>query len=415
MEDVNMKEKRVKTLFAVAGMVFILLFGVWIDLSYAAKDIKVGLVFPRSGSLARLGETTMFGALMAIEDVNKAGGIKSLGGAKLVAVVGDAKDAAAARSETERMITREGVVALLGVYSSSFTLIATETSERQKIPFFTNSIADNILQRGFKYVFRMSVPANEFGKTPIDGLMRMAEAFGKPVKKIAILYEDTSYGTSTSESFLKRAKEKGLNVVLYEAYRAGLTDAGPLVNKIKASGAEVIFPVSYVTDAILIIRTMKETNTNAAIFGGGSGYLMPDSVGVMGNDINYIFTTACWNHDLPYKHVADINSRYEKKHKEFIQETAGEMYSAIWVLKDALERSGSTNSVKLRDAIAATNLSSGPACIIQPGKIRFDATGQLADIFPLLLQWQNGKLKTVWPNKLGETKPIWPVPAWNKR
>lgn len=411
-----MKRKRIRTFFAVMGMVLVFLMGTGVvSMIYAASDIKIGLVFPRSGSLARLGETTMEGALLAIEDVNNAGGIKSLGGAKLVPVIGDAKDASAARSETERMITREKVVALFGAYSSSFTLIATESSERHKVPFFTNSIADNILQRGFKYVFRMSVPAKVFGQTPIDGLIRMAEATGKPVKKVAIIYEDTSYGTSTSESFLKRAKEKGLDVVLYEAYRTGLTDAGPLVNKIKASGAEVVFPVSYVTDAILIIRTMKETNTNTAIFGGGSGYLMPDSINVMGKDINYIFTTACWNHDLKYPHVADINARYEKKHGEYMQETAGEMYSAIWVLKDALERSASKDPVKVREAIATTNLTSGPACIIQPGKIRFDATGQLIDIFPLLLQWQQGKLKTVWPDSVRSVKPIWPVPTWNKR
>lgn len=385
------------------------------DTFAAENDIKVGLVFPRTGNLARLGETTMLGAMLAIEDINKAGGITSMGGAKLVPVIGDAKDAQAARSETERLIFREKVVALFGCYSSSFTLIATESAERNKVPFFTNSIADNVLRPGFKHVFRMSVPASQFGKTPIDAMVAISEKHGKPLKKVAIVYEDTSYGTSTSDGFLNQAKAKGLEVVLYEAYRAGLTDAGPLVNKIKASGAEAVFPVSYLTDAVLIIRTMRETNTNAAIFGGGAGYLMPDSVNVMGPDINYIFTTACWNHDLEFGGAVEVNDRYKAAHGEFIQETAGEMYSAVWVLKDSLERVGKNRSLSLRDAISATDLQSGPATILQPGRIRFDETGQLVDIFPLLLQWQEGRLVTVWPENAAVQDVTWPVPEWENR
>jgi len=397
--------------FALVLIISFALTGV----AVAAEDIKVGLVFPRSGALARLGETTMEGVLLAIEDVNKSGGIKSLGGAKLVPVIVDAKDAATTRSETERLINREKVKALFGCYSSSYTMIATEVSERAQVPFFTNSIADEILQRGFKYVFRMSVPSNIFGKTPIDAMIEMSSKIEKPLKRVAIIYEDTSYGTSTSESFKKQAIEKGLDVVLFESYRAGITDAGPIVSKIRASKAEVLFPVSYLTDAVLIIRTMKETNTNAAIMGGGSGYLMPDTLDIMGEDLNYIFTTACWNHDLPYPLVNEVNSAYEAKHGEFLQETAGELYAGLWVLKDALERAGTTDGRILREYISATDISEGPAAIIQPGRVRFDETGQLIDIFPLLLQWQSGKLRTVFPSGAASTESAWPVPDWNKR
>jgi branched-chain amino acid transport system substrate-binding protein len=294
-------------------------------------------------------------------------------------------------------------------------MIATEVSERAQVPFFTNSIADEILERGFKYVFRMSVPSNIFGKTPIDAMIEMSSKIENPIKRVAIIYEDTSYGTSTSESFKKQAIEKGLEVVLFESYRAGITDAGPIVSKIRASKAEVLFPVSYLTDAVLIIRTMKETNTNAAIMGGGSGYLMPDTLEIMGEDLDYIFTTACWNHDLPYPLVSEVNSAYEAKHGEFLQETAGELYSGLWVLKDALERAGTTDGRILREYISATDISEGPAAIVQPGRVRFDETGQLIDIFPLLLQWQSGKLRTVFPAGAASTEPAWPVPDWNKR
>ncbi|MDY9921162.1 MAG: ABC transporter substrate-binding protein [Synergistota bacterium] len=396
-------------------MCFLFVFGVFMSPAFAVQEIKVGVVYPRTGALARLGETTIQGILLAIDDVNKAGGIKSMGGAKLVPVVVDAKDATTTRSETERLISREKVKALFGCYSSSYTMVATEVSERAKVPFFTNSIADDILGRGYKYVYRMAVPASIFGRTPIDALIEMSKGTKEQLKKVAIIYEDTSYGTSTSEGFKNRAIEKGLDVVLFESYRAGITDAGPIVSKIKASGAQVVFPVSYLTDAILIIRTMKETDTNAAIMGGGSGYIMPDTIKIMGKDLDYIFSTACWNHDLPYEEAKKVNDNFKKLHGEYIQETAGELYAAVWVLKDALERCGTTDGPKLREAISTSDIKKGPATIMQPGRVRFDAKGQLIDIFPLLVQWQKGELKTVWPNQAATGKPAWPVPNWTDR
>ena len=121
-----------------------------------------------------------------------------------------------------------------------------------------------------------------------------------------------------------------------EPYVAKFTDATPLVNKIKASKPDFLFPVSYITDALLIIRTMKQMNVNAGIFGGGAGYLIPDFVKDMGKDAEYVFSVASWNNDINCGEVSKIAETYEKKYGEFLMEHAGEAYVMMWVIADAI-------------------------------------------------------------------------------
>ncbi|MGB9699799.1 MAG: ABC transporter substrate-binding protein [Thermodesulfobacteriota bacterium] len=378
--------------------------------------VYIGVVYPRTGAQARHGETCTQACILAAEDVNKAGGIKSLGGAKIELIIADARsDVSVTRSEVERLCTRYKLSALTGAYVSGLTLPATEVSERYKIPWITGSIADAITGRGFKYVFQVSPKASHFGHMQVALAKELGEKVGPPAKKVAIVYEDTAYGTATSRGLMEKSKELGFETVMYEAYKHGFTDAAPLVTKIKASGAEILFPVSYLTDAILIIRTMREMKVNAAVIGGGAGYLMPEFEKGLGKDAEYVFSVGSWNWDLPYPEVTDMARRYEERHGEFIQEHAGEAYCMIWILADAIERAKSTDPQKIRDALAKTNLTKGPGAIMPGYHVEFDATGWNKHVHPVMVQWQKGKLRSVWPPKVASTKPVWPVPPWDKR
>jgi branched-chain amino acid transport system substrate-binding protein len=378
--------------------------------------VYIGVVYPRTGAQARHGETCTQACILAAEDVNKSGGIKSLGGAKIELVIADARsDVSVTRSEVERLCTRYKLSALTGAYVSGLTLPATEVSERYKIPWITGSIADAITGRGFKYVFQVSPKASHFGHMQVALAKELGEKVGPPAKKVAIVYEDTAYGTATSRGLQEKSKELGFEIVMYEAYKHGFTDAAPLVTKIKASGAEILFPVSYLTDAILIIRTMREMKVNAAVIGGGAGYLMPEFEKGLGKDAEYVFSVGSWNWDLPYPEVTDMARRYEERHGEFIQEHAGEAYCMIWILADAIERAKSTDPQKIRDALAKTNLTKGPGAIMPGYHVEFDATGWNKHVHPVMVQWQKGKLRSVWPPKVASTKPVWPVPPWDKR
>ena len=399
-------------------VIMVLIFGTFSLAQSQTKvdKVNIGVIYPRTGAQARLGETCTQACILAAEDINKAGGIKSLGGAKIELIISDCRsDVSVTRSEVERLCTRYKLSALTGSYVSGLTLPATEVSERYKIPWITGSIADAITGRGFKYVFEVSPKASHFGHMQVALAKELTQRIGPPAKKVAIVYEDTAYGTATSRGLQEKSKEMGLDTVLYEAYKGSFTDAAPLVTKIKASGAEILFPVSYLTDAILIIKTMREMKVNAAVVGGGAGYLMPEFEKDLGKDAEYIYSVASWNWDLPYPEVTDMARRYEERHKEFIQEHAGEAYCMIWVLADAIGRAGSPDPEKVREALTKTNLTKGPGAIMPGYHVEFDQTGWNKHVHPVMVQWQKGKLRTVWPPKVAASKPIWPVPPWEKR
>ncbi|HSB80127.1 MAG TPA: ABC transporter substrate-binding protein [Candidatus Methylomirabilis sp.] len=378
----------------------------------AAKDVSIAVLYPTSGSNARFGQMCVNAIKQAVDDVNSAGGIKSLGGAKLNPTYADIQsDATVTRNQAERLMAAGNLAAATGCYVSTFTLVATEVAERYKIPFVTGSVADKLTERGFKYTFQVSPKASHFGEMQMEFAAKLA---GRG-KRAAVIYEDTDYGTATAKGVVDGAKKVGFEVVMNEPYVAKFTDATPLVNKIKASKPDFLFPVSYITDALLIIRTMKQMNVNAGIFGGGAGYLIPDFFKDMGKDAEYVFSVASWNNDINCAEVAKIADTYEKKYGEFLMEHAGEAYVMIWVIADALQRAASTDPVKVRDAMAKTNLTKGPGSVMPGCHVEFDDKGWNKHVHPVMTQWQNGKLRCVAPDSDARVKPVFPIPAWDKR
>lgn len=378
----------------------------------AAREVNIGVLYPTSGSQARFGQACVNAVRLATDEINAAGGIKSLGGAKLNLVVADIQsDATVTRNQAERLMSTGNLTAATGCYVSTFTLVATEVAERYRIPFITGSIANQITGRGFKHTFQVSPKADMFGRMQVEFAATLA---GKG-KRIAIVYEDTAYGTSTSKGLNEGAKDNGMEIGLMEAYTAKFTDATPLVNKIKAARPELLFPVSYITDAVLIIRTMKQLNVNAAVIGGGAGYLIPEFYKDMGKDAEYTFSVASWNWDVNCPEVPKISEAYEKRTGEFLMEHAGEAYIMMYVLADAIQRAASTDPAKVRDALAKTNLKAGPGSAMPGCQVEFDETGWNKHVHPVMTQWQHGQLRTVYPASDARVKPAWPVPAWDKR
>jgi len=378
----------------------------------AAKEVNIGVLYPTSGSQARFGQMCVNAIKLAVDDINNAGGIKALGDAKINAIYADIQsDPGVTRNQAERLMATGNLAAGTGCYVSTYTLVATEVAERYKIPFVTGSVADKITDRGFKFTFQVSPKASHFGEMQMEFAAKVAG----PGKRAAVVYEDTDYGTATSKGVIEGAKKYGFEVVMNEPYTAKFTDATPLVNKIKATKPDLMFPVSYITDALLIVRTMKQLNVNASVFGGGAGYIIPDFYKDMGKDGEYIYSAASWNYDINCGEVPKIAEAYEKRYGEFLMEHAGEAYVMIWVIADAVERAASTDPVKVRDAMAKTNLTKGPGSVMPGCHVEFDDKGWNKHVHPVMLQWQKGQLRTVFPESDSRVKPVWPVPDWGKR
>lgn len=368
------------------------------------SEVNIAALFPLSGELARPGQTCLNAAQLAVEEINAAGGVKSLGGAKINLISTDLRsDDKVTRTETERILTTNKITAATGAYASALSLVASEVTERQKVPIITGSITNPLVERGFKYIFQISPRASQFGEAQV----KLAGEITGEQKKIAVVFENTAYGTSTSKGIQDNAQQAGFEIVLFEPYDKGFTDAGPLVNKIKASGAQALFPVSYLNDMVLIVRTMKQQNVKVPIVAGGAGPLLPDFVKTFGDDANGVLSIAAWNKDINEDALA-VNKRYEAKYGEFIQEHAGETFAMLYVLLDALERAASADPEAVRDALTKTNLTKGYGAMMPGGKVTFDEKGWNPNVFPVGVQWQKGDLVTVYPKEIAKAQIVKP-------
>ncbi len=341
-------------------------FGV-VRRSAAAEPVNIGALYPVTGSFAQIGRGCVNAARLAAQMVNDAGGIKSLGGAKLNLIISDVQsDTTVTRTETDRLISSYKLSAIHGCFASALTLIASEVAERAKVPLLTGSSTDQ-LNKGRSYTFTPFSRASQFALAQLQMSKLVSD---KP--KVAVIFENTAFGTSTSNGLREQAPGQGVEIVLFEPYSAGLTDASPLLNKVKASGANMLFPVSYLNDLILIIRAIKQvglenrhqrrlrrlrhTRTSTRT----SAMLAEGLLGV-----------AHWNHDIDANAQA-VNTAYQKQYGEFLFEYAGGLVAQTFMIADALERAASTDPHKVRDAIASLDVSKGYAamCPGRQGEVR---------------------------------------------
>lgn len=366
-----------------------------------APAINIGGLYPITGDFATFGQDAVNAAKLAVKMVNDGGGIKSLGGAKLNLIISDVQsDTTVTRTETERLITTYKPAAIHGSYASALTLITSQVAERLKVPLITGSSSDQLNSQNFKYTFTPFARASQFAKSMLQMATLVTD---KP--KVAVVFENTAFGTSTSKGLQDQAPGAGVDIVMYEPYAAGFTDASPLVNKIKASGASMVFPVSYLNDLILIIRTMKQMGVNIPVNAGSGGITMPEFYKSVGKDAEGVCGVAHWNHDINAD-AKTVSAAYQKLYGKFIYEYAGGLVAQTYMLADALERAASPDPQKVRDALAALDVSSGYAAMCPGGKVKFDNTGKNIYAYPVGIQWQNADLVSVFPKEAAQAQLI---------
>jgi len=388
----------------------------------AVAEIKIGVLIPLTGGQAATGENLKRSHELAAQMINEAGGIKSLGGAKIKLVYGDTQaDPAVGVNETERLITNEKVAAIMGAFNSSVTYPSSEVAERYKIPYLIpNSNMDDITKRGFKYSFRMERVASGWSYDQIQFLKWLNEDVatpaGKPIKKIGLVYEDSDHGQTQAKNWKKYAPEAGFEVVLDEAYSSKTPDLTPVVLKIKNSGADAVLFVSYISDAILMFRTMADQRVEIpALIGSSAGYSDPSFVKEVGGLANYLFDLTEWTPDLNKELSQKANARFKETYGNNMNGAGAFCFAGTFVLADALERAASTDPEKIREAFATTHITEGYATIIPWDTLEFDETGQMKDTGMLVVQYQDGVRTSVWPAKVAKAKPVYPQPSWEEK
>ena len=361
--------------------------------SRAAEPVNIGALYPTTGSFAQIGQGCVNAAKLAVQMVNDAGGIKSQGGAKLNLIVSDVQsDTTVTRTETDRLISGNKLSAIHGCFASALTLIASEVAERAKVPLLTGSSSDQ-LNKGRHYTFTPFARASQFAQAQLQMAKLVSE-----LPKVAVLFENTAFGTSTSNGLREQAAGEGAEIVLFEPYSAGLTDASPLINKVKSSGANMLFPVSYLNDLILIIRGIKQVDLKIAVNGGSGGFVIPDFYKNVGDLAEGLLGVAHWNHDINTD-AQRVNAVFQKQYGEFLFEYAGGLVAQTFMIADALERAGSADPEKVRDAIAALDVSQGYAAMCPGGRVKFGPDGKNLYAHPVGVQWQHADLATVFPKE----------------
>ena len=366
--------------------------------STAAAPIKIGVINSLTGPEAPIGEDLSNGIKLAIEDLKK----KNI---EVQAIwEDDTGKPQVGISAMEKLATRDNVVGVVGAYTSAVTSVVAKTADKYKVPL-VNPVAskEEITRQGYKYVFRVSATTNDYAQVLLD----MALSLGQP-KTIAILNENTDFGVSGGRSAKEYAEKKGLKVVFHEAYSKGSPDYRSTLVNVKNANADVVFMVSYVADAILLMRQSREIGLSPMAFlGAGAGFSNAQFAKEQAVS-HAIFSSTQWTPAVAWTGAKEFAKTYQERYGKQASYHAATAYTAMWILAHAAAQANGDRE-KTREA-----LDSGSWDTLD-GPVKFaDYEGYTNQNKHQMLveQIQNGKFITAWPKDLQTGKPIWPFPGW---
>jgi len=393
----------------------------------AADNVKIGVIYPLTGNAAPAGNSAKDAVELGVEIVNGAhpelkglplaetAGLPNLGGAKIEMVSADHQgNPSVGQNQTLRLITQDKVVAMLGAYHSSVALTATAAAERQGIPFLVaDSVALNITQRGFKWTFRVGPIAPDFAKAYTTFLNELKKG-GKKIDTIAVVNENTDYGTSVATSIIEAAKAANISVAAQIPYNANSTDVSGQVLQLKEKKPDAVIFISYTADTVLYFKTMKNLDyLPPIIIGDDAGFSDPTFIPNVGELAQGAINRSAWDAGNPGSVTYKINEMFKKKYGRDLDDTSARWMQGFLVLAEAINRAGSTEPAKIQAALKATDLKPDQLMIGYRG-VKFDETGQNTLSATYLIQLQGKEYKSVWPEDHATAKLEWPMKGWRK-
>lgn len=368
----------------------------------AAADVKLGALYPFSGGLALLGEESARGLEIAVDEMNAAGGLK---GEKIVLERGDAVDNNQAIGEARRLISLSGVKAIFGSYSSARSIAASQVAELAGIPYFElGAVADEVTSRDFKYLFRTNPTADHMARLIVDMIVdKVAPGLGRAPGdlKIGIIHEDSSYGTSVAGHQQAYGKEAGLNIVSVQGYPAATVDMSSIVLDLKSKGVDVVLQTSYQNDSVLFLQQANEAGYKpAAIIGGGGGYSMLPTAEAVGKDViegvlDADFTQYAVNTAFTPGLEAFVEAYKAKYGQEPRSGHSLNNYVGALAILQAMDGAESLEPDDIIAAVTAIDIPQGQTAAGYG--VQFGEGNQNVRASMMGMQWQDGKLVTVYP------------------
>jgi branched-chain amino acid transport system substrate-binding protein len=370
--------------------------------------VKVGVLHPVSGALSYSGQQGRIGAQLAIEEINAAGGIKSIGGAKIEPVLGDAQSTPeGGNAEVEKM-QGAGVAAIVGGYASAICLSASQTAARYDLPYVVDvGVVDSIVSRGLKNTFRFGPGFGVIAKTALDNLVTINDQAGKAAKTVMIVHEDSAFGSGLAKLLNAQLPERGFQVLETIPHPTPTRDFNNVALKIKAQNPDLVIPANYYNEYVLLARTMQQQRIRpkgiySVLGGAASSYKF---VKEFPEAAEYIMDCNHWFDPKNPKALA-LKKKVEAKDQFFTYEVYMN-YSCVLLLADALERSASADRPKI---IAALESSTFSGHVMPYGPTKF-VNGQNQGAAPVNTQVLKKDIEVIFPAAFASAKAVFPMPS----
>ncbi|HEY1235013.1 MAG TPA: amino acid ABC transporter substrate-binding protein [Candidatus Binatia bacterium] len=375
----------------------------------SAQTIKIGAVVPLTGRYAALGAQVKTGYEIAVQQINGAGGV-SVGGKNLtieLAILDDESDPTktVARLET---FASQGVVAYLGGAGSDLHAAAASIADKNKIPYLGIGFALNsIHKQGLRYLFSPFPKSPDLTSETFVFLDALVPAAQRP-RRVALMLERTDWGKEMGGLWESAAKKHGYQIVATGEYAPGSKDFSDLILKAKSAGAEAVLSMPSPPDGMTLVKQMRELDLNSKVNVFIRAADPPVWAQNLGKDGDYSLFMPGWHFAAKYPKVAELNEAHQKLFNRPSDPLVGPSYACLQIISDAVARTKTVDREKLRDAIAATKMTT----VVGPVQFRSDGTGEVK-VF--IQQWLKGKQELVWPKEFATAPFGYPAPAFSQR
>ena len=382
------------------------------------KEIVIGWVATLTGAGATWGTKSLDGTKFAVDEFNRLGGVKALGGARLRLVTYDNETKVdLTRTLMEKLILEHQTVAVMGNIMSPATMVGTQVSEKHKVPHVVvNSTMDEITERGLKYTFRVTGKAGDFYARSLGEFLTWAiEKTGKRPKKVAILtLQGWERAAKTYEDWARAAK---LELHSRTSYPLAQDDFTVLLSKYKADGVDLIMGLNYPKDAVRLYQNAKTLDFNPMAFTGQpGGYNTPEFVNALKKDAEYAISVDRFPLDLTrVPKIREVNDHFKARVGYDLEDSSADALGGVSAIVDALERAKSADREAVREALAQTDLKIGDRLVVEPDGIKFSQAGDNVRLLAPVIQIIEGQKRIVWPESIATSRVVFPVPRWNER
>lgn len=375
--------------------------------------IKIGTVVPLSGPFAAIGLNIKAGAEFAIEDINAAGGIKALGGAKLELVAADAEDSVEkAKNAAQRLLAQEpNLVGGLGDALSGMTLGVTELTERAELPWLTQTFADALTERGFKFLFEMVPVASMQGQLTLPTVLELAKLTGSAPKTVAVVADTNQAIQIMVKTWREGGFDKaGLKVLSEKSYTPPIADATELISGLRRNKPDVLFlmPAS-LPDLNLMLNKLTELGLGRDVlptFAVAGPSATPELLNLAGakNLENFFSINSNW----PAKRHQELVARFKARTgRPWMTSQSLDGYGQIMIYREALEKVGAADRRKVAEYIRKMDTATGAADYFS-GPLKWDERGRRVGASLVIAQWRNGQPVAVYPPSIAAAQPVWP-------